>query len=119
MTLAGALAACGGSTASPSSPVTATPPPAETTTATVNGSEFAFDPGTIDVAAGSKVTLTLANKGTIEHDLTIDSLAIKLVAPAGQSQAVTTDALAAGTYEFYCSIPGHKDAGMTGTLTVK
>lgn len=24
-----------------------------------------------------------------------------------------------GTYEFYCSVPGHKDAGMKGTLTVQ
>ncbi|MBF8289591.1 MAG: halocyanin precursor-like protein [Chloroflexi bacterium] len=109
LALVGAVAACGGAPASSSA----------TETATLNASEFAFDPGTLEVAAGAKLTLTLANKGTIEHDFTIDSLAIRLHAPVGQSPSVTTDAMAAGAYDFYCSIPGHKEAGMIGTLTVK
>ena len=110
LALAGALAACGCSTASPSDTVQE---------ATLVGTEFAFDPNSIEVAAGSKLKVTLENKGTLEHDFTIDSLNIKLLAPIGQSPSFTTDALTAGSYEFYCSIPGHKEAGMTGTLTVK
>lgn len=110
LVLAGALAACGGSTATPT---------ASTTKATLNASEFAFDPAILEVAAGAKLELTLVNKGTLEHDFTIDSLSFAVHAPVGTTEMLTTGALAAGTYEFYCSIPGHKQAGMTGTLTVK
>jgi nitrite reductase (NO-forming) len=45
-------------------------------------------------------------------------LDIKVDLPAGQTTNVTIDA-PAGTYTFYCSIPGHRQAGMEGTLTVK
>lgn len=110
LALAGALAACGGGT----------PSPAETVTeATLNATEFVFDPNAIEVAAGAKLKLTLANKGTIEHDFTIDSLGFKVHAAIGTSETATTAALTAGVYDFYCSIPGHKEAGMTGKLTVK
>jgi len=36
----------------------------------------------------------------------------------GDSTTVTVN-LPAGTYTFYCSVPGHKEAGMTGTLVVE
>ncbi len=111
LALAGALAACGGSTASPSDAVVE---------ATLVGTEFAFDPNAIEVAAGSKLKITLENKGTLEHDISIDALGVMLLVPVGQTLAVTTEKpVPAGTYDFYCAVAGHKEAGMVGTLTVK
>ncbi len=108
LALAGAIAACGG----------ATPAPAAVEL-TLNASEFAFDPNAVEATAGSEVKFTLANKGTIEHDITIDAVEFVLYAAVGETTMATTAALAAGSYDFYCSIPGHKEAGMIGTLTVK
>jgi uncharacterized cupredoxin-like copper-binding protein len=49
----------------------------------------------------------------------IDALNVKLehVQP-GQTATVSFTSTAAGTYEYYCDVPGHKDAAMKGTLTV-
>jgi uncharacterized cupredoxin-like copper-binding protein len=49
----------------------------------------------------------------------IDALNVKLehVQP-GQTATVSFTSTAAGTSEYYCDVPGHKDAAMKGTLTV-
>jgi uncharacterized cupredoxin-like copper-binding protein len=49
----------------------------------------------------------------------IDALNVKLehVQP-GQTATVSFTPTVAGTYEYYCDVPGHKDAAMKGTLTV-
>lgn len=106
MTLvAGALAACGGGAA-------ATPP-----TISVSAIEYAFDPAAI-VAPASGATITLTNGGIVEHDITVDALAVKILAKPGETAQAQVSG-AAGEYEFYCSIPGHKEAGMVGTLTLE
>ena len=114
-----AVAACGGGAASQppaaSQPAAPASQPSGTEIA-VGGTEFAFDPDTIEVSAGVEATVTLTNKGTVEHDITVDALGVKIYATPGQTVSGTVTA-AAGTYEFYCSIPGHKQAGMVGTLT--
>lgn len=83
----------------------------------VEATEFAFSPKTISTTSGSK-TFELKNKGSIEHDLKIDALNIHTGSvPPGGTQSATGD-VRPGSYEFYCTVPGHKEAGMTGTLTV-
>ena len=61
------------------------------------------------------------NKGTIPHNLTITGPGISKEATqdisAGSSGSVTVK-LARGTYDFYCSIPGHKQQGMDQKVTV-
>ena len=110
LALAGALVACGGS---------ATPSPAAQKVS-VEGTEFAFTPNTLEAKAGGALEITLVNKGTLEHDISIDALGVKLLVPVGQTLAVTTEKpVPAGTYDFYCAVAGHKEAGMVGTLTVK
>lgn len=110
LALTASLAACGGG-ATPS--VAATKVSAEAV-------EFAFTPAALEATAGQVLEVTLVNKGTIEHDFSIDSLGLKVYAAVGKTTTGTTDkALTAGTYEFYCSIAGHREAGMHGTLTVK
>ncbi len=82
-------------------------------------SEFKFAPAALSVAAGAPITFKLRNSGTVDHDLTIDKAGLKIVLKVGESGEKTISGLAAGSYEVYCSIPGHKDAGMKATLEVK
>lgn len=84
----------------------------------VSATEFSFEPATIEVPAGQSVNLTLVNEGSTVHDLTIPALGVRVVAGPGQRATVGFLAPAPGKYEFLCTIPGHADAGMTGTLVV-
>lgn len=83
----------------------------------VSAAEFSFTPNALTAPADTEVTVNLTNGGTIEHDITIDEAGLKVLASAGQS-ASGSFTLAAGSYTFYCSVPGHREAGMEGTLTV-
>ncbi len=85
---------------------------------TIVGTEFAFDPADVSIAADTPTEVTLDNQGVVEHDWTIDELGVEIYADAGESTTDTVTA-PAGTYEVYCSIPGHRDAGMVGELTVR
>jgi nitrite reductase (NO-forming) len=84
---------------------------------TVTAHDIYFDPAEIKVKAG-KVKFVLPNEGAAEHDFSIDELNVQVNMPAGTTQTVEVD-LPAGTYQYYCNIPGHKDAGMVGTLVVE
>lgn len=67
-------------------------------------------------------TLTLTNKSPVEHDIVLVNSASKVV---GQTPIFARGAksfkakLAPGIYTFYCSVPGHREAGMKGTLTIR
>ena len=64
------------------------------------------------------VTIEMPNKSGTGHDIVIDGLGKGEVVTNGTSSFKAT--LAAGkTYTYYCSVPGHRQAGMQGTLTVK
>ena len=81
-----------------------------------------FDQAALTVRSGSPVHLTLNDTDSVLHDWTVDSLDGKKVtvqANPGQSASVDFTPSTAGSYEFYCSQPGHKEAGMKGTLTVQ
>ena len=86
---------------------------------TVEGSEYSFSPKTITVKEGATVKLTFRNVGNTIHTWTIDELNASTgsVAP-GAEKTVEFDAVGAGTYEIYCSVSGHKESGMVGTLKV-
>ncbi len=84
----------------------------------VSAIDLAFDPKEIEIPANTDVTLTLTNNGVLEHDLAIDDLGLETdLLSGGESQSITVNA-APGTYEFHCTVAGHADAGMKGTLTV-
>jgi uncharacterized cupredoxin-like copper-binding protein len=71
-------------------------------------------------AKAGKVTITMTNMSQLEHNVTVAQGTTVLGATptfVGGSRALTLD-LKAGTYTFYCSVPGHRQAGMEGTLTV-
>ena len=80
-------------------------------------SEFAIAPTTIEVAEGG--TLTVVNDGSAQHDLTVVDTDVKTeLLNGGESTTLDLSSLAAGTYEVICSVPGHADSGMRGTLVV-
>jgi plastocyanin len=79
-----------------------------------------FDPTSLEAKAG-QVTIDFTNDSSVPHNVTIEGNGIEEVASdtvTGDKSSVSAD-LPAGTYTFYCSVDGHKAAGMEGTLTVK
>lgn len=84
---------------------------------TVGMKEFEFDPAEITVEAG-EVTITAQNNGVVEHDFSIEEADVKVYATGGE-QTTETITLEPGTYTFFCSVPGHREAGMEGTLTAE
>ena len=83
-------------------------------------SDFAFAPKSIEVPADKKFTLVLTNTGSVEHDFSVEALKINVVVPPnGKPKTQEIGPLKAGTYDLYCSVAGHKEAGMTAKLVVK
>jgi plastocyanin len=126
------LAACGGGDDNNDTTAAATPP--ATTTggggagggstvdiSTPSGTELAYNQKDVSAKAGS-VTIDFTNDESISHDVAVESSSGDTV---GQTDLVasgtanTTVDLQPGTYQFFCTVPGHREAGMEGTLTVK
>jgi plastocyanin len=88
--------------------------------------DIAADPGgalkftqTKLTAKAGKVTIDFTNKSKIPHGVVITGNGVNAktkVVTGGSSSATAT--LKPGTYTFYCPVPGHRAAGMQGTLTV-
>jgi plastocyanin len=135
-----AVAGCGGSNESSknagSNTTGATATPTETPSATATaksgggGGEslqlaapadgsLKFDKKTLDAKAGN-VTIDFDNPSSTPHAVAIEGNGVNQ-----SSQTVTTSKtsvtadLKPGTYTFFCPVPGHRQAGMEGTLTVK
>jgi plastocyanin len=83
--------------------------------------ELKFTNTALSAKAG-KVTVDFTNMSAEGHNMTIESSSGETVAASptfsGGSKSFTAN-LKAGTYKFYCSVPGHRQGGMEGTLTVK
>lgn len=101
-----------------------------------------FSPAEFTIASREEVTLALENRDAFEHDLQVDGLDVEVIAggtirpehdaghgstagvlavhtAGNETDSITFRASTPGSYEFYCTIPGHKDSGMVGTLTVR
>ena len=132
-----AVAGCGGGSSSGSSNTgTSSSPSTKTTKAASQGttssggghtihlaadkSQLKFNVSTLKAKAG-KVTLVMANPASFSHGIAVQGGGVKQVGPTvghGGTSTVTVT-LKPGTYTFYCPVPGHRQAGMEGTLTVK
>jgi nitrite reductase (NO-forming) len=79
--------------------------------------EMVVLPATIEVAEGG--TLQVTNAGVAPHDLVVEGtdLATPMLS-SGESAAMSLDGLAPGTYTVFCSVAGHRAAGMEATLVV-
>lgn len=69
------------------------------------------------VSDEGEISLRLSNKDLWWHTFTIDELDVNLAVPMGAERSLSFSA-PAGIYDFYCAIPGHEAAGMSGTITV-
>ncbi|HEX6688148.1 MAG TPA: plastocyanin/azurin family copper-binding protein [Solirubrobacterales bacterium] len=132
-----ALVACGGSdsTTNPTSTAVEAEAPSGAAAGSNNKSgggstvEFEADPNgelayttTKASAKAGKVTIDFNNPQSLTHDVAIEDSSGKTVGQTeliGNEETSTTVDLKPGTYTFYCSVPGHREAGMEGTLTVK
>lgn len=84
---------------------------------TLEAGNFYFKPNAVTIAANTAVVFEIKNVAEIPHNFSIDALKISVALDPGKTTEVTINA-PAGSYEFYCNLPGHKAAGMFGTLTV-
>jgi plastocyanin len=82
--------------------------------------QLRFDKATLQAAAGT-VTIVMDNPASLPHNVAIEGEGVdekgEVVSKGGTSTVTPT--LKAGTYTFYCSVPGHREGGMVGTLTVR
>lgn len=123
------LAACGGS---------ATP----RTEFTLRLTDFSYSSPSLTVPVGQPVVIALENIGLVEHDFVIEKINADVVlmndtgsdahhahgetsnydvhasAQVGQTTTLELTVLEPGTYQFFCSVEGHKEAGMIGELIV-
>ena len=80
--------------------------------------DFEFDPSEITATAGEELAVVLTSEDML-HDFTIDELDAHVSADSGDTETGGLTADEPGTYTYYCSVPGHRGAGMEGTLTVE
>jgi plastocyanin len=81
-----------------------------------------FDPDGLEAQAGS-LTLVYSNPSPVPHSIAVEDPAGSVlgeteVFSAGE-QELTIDDLAPGEYVFFCTVPGHREGGMEGDLTVQ
>ena len=100
--------------------------------------DLAFEPAAIELSTGALGAIAVTNRGKLEHDFTIDRIEsdwafridgapstrslegdVHIGLRAGVAAQLRLRPLAAGRYEFYCSVPGHRNAGMRGELIVR
>ena len=85
-------------------------------------SEFKITPAAITASSGA--TISVQNTGTVAHDLVIQSSAgatlakTALIQPGASAQLALPSSVTAGNYTAICDVAGHKNQGMTATLTV-
>src|SRR5919112_902010 len=88
-----------------------------TMTVDIVAQDILFEPKELTIPANTDVTVNVPNEGAAPHNFSIDALGIDVDIAPGATEQVVINA-PAGEYEFYCNVPGHKEAGMVGTLTV-
>lgn len=89
------------------------------TISTASGASMKYATTSLKAKAGV-VAIVMKNRSILPHNVAIKGHGVnvkgKIVAKGGTS--TVTARLKAGTYTFYCTVPGHEAAGMKGTLTI-
>jgi uncharacterized cupredoxin-like copper-binding protein len=85
----------------------------------LGASHDVFDQKEVRAKAGEVVALRLENSDAIGHFFDIDELNVHVGMPSGKPAIALFKPSTPGTYTFYCSVPGHREAGMVGTLVVE
>jgi plastocyanin len=137
------LTGCGSSssptsTSTPSATTASTAATSTTTTTSTTSSTSTAPSGALSLAANPEgqlaynkkslttnagtVSISFTNMAPLDHNVTVESASHKILGStptfSGGTKLLTLS-LKAGTYKFFCSVPGHRMAGMEGTLTVK
>lgn len=81
--------------------------------------DFEFVPRTITAPARTPLRLELSNSGGVEHDINGREVPLHAHVPAGKSMSEDLAPLEPGVYEIWCSVSGHRELGMVGTLEVR
>jgi plastocyanin len=94
--------------------------PGELTLTADPGGDLSYDKQELEAPAG-EVTITMDNPSSVPHNVSIEGSGVdeegETVDQGGVSEVSAE--LEAGEYTFYCSVPGHQEGGMEGTLTVR
>jgi uncharacterized cupredoxin-like copper-binding protein len=106
----------------------------------VTTSQLEYTPEVLVVEVDRPIRLTFVNDSALTHDFSVMDIQVvqsdaaeddhthemdgampdlHMAASAGQTATLEFTPTRPGTYEFYCTVEGHKDAGMVGTLIVK
>lgn len=89
-------------------------------TVEIRATEFSFEPAEIDVDKGETVRLRLVNAGSLSHNVHLEGAPVKTeTVQSGASDTVQFTAEKGGTIQFFCNVPGHKQAGMTGQIAIE
>jgi plastocyanin len=83
--------------------------------------KFAFEQKTLKAKAGT-VTVDFDNPAPLSHDVVLEDSSGQEVGKTdlvAQDKASFTATVKPGTYTYFCSVPGHREGGMEGTLTVQ
>jgi uncharacterized cupredoxin-like copper-binding protein len=108
----------------------------------VDMTDFSYTPSSLTIPAGQPITLTVKNSGAIEHDFVVERINatteivedngsnahhahgeqadydLHVSARPGEASVLQLTVSEPGTYQVFCSVEGHKEAGMIGELTV-
>ena len=103
----------------PAAPTVAIPPRTDRVIE-LDAIDIAFEPATIEIDASDlPVTIRMENTGAAPHNFSIDELDIDVDVDPGETVDFEIPAgTAPGAYDFYCNVPGHKEAGR-GTLILQ
>ena len=83
------------------------------------GTEFAFEPATLEIPVNQETVIVFRNLGTVDHDLVIEDMNVATgTMRIGAEMTVRFTPAETGEFALICSIPGHPEAGMTGTISV-
>ena len=85
---------------------------------TLTAQSMRFGLTELQVTAGEETTLVLDNHDLYGHSFDNDDLDLHAEMAANGRSVITFIATEPGTYEIYCGVPGHREAGMVSTLVV-
>jgi uncharacterized membrane protein HdeD (DUF308 family) len=91
-------------------------PPSSTALLTAQDTRFSNG---LDATPGEVLGVFVTNRDGYAHAFDVDELGIHVPLPAGSTTFVAIKSATVGSVQFYCSVPGHRDAGMVGTITVR
>jgi plastocyanin len=84
----------------------------------VEASNFEFDPDKITIDAQEEIALDLKSNDN-PHDFAVEGLGLIADVGAGDDSVQRLRIDQPGSYTFFCTLPGHRDGGMEGTLVVR